>query len=80
MLTLQDIQFEMFLRARKKKQLIWKTKDGNHIPLQKISDEHLINILKKMIEFESKKQDWSIEREERRKQYIGDSCTIGELN
>lgn len=80
MLTLQDIQFEMFLRARKKKQLIWKTKEGNYIPLQKISDEHLMNILKKMIEFESKKQDWSIERNDRKQQYIEDSCAIGELN
>lgn len=41
--TLEDLEREYWLRQRK--YIIWRTKDGEDIPIDKLSDEHLSNIL-----------------------------------
>ena len=42
--TADDLQKEYWLRQRK--YIIWRTKDGKDIPINKLTDEHLENILK----------------------------------
>lgn len=42
--TADDLQKEYWLRQRK--YIIWRTKDGKDIPIDKLTDEHLENILK----------------------------------
>lgn len=42
--TADDLQKEYWLRQRK--YIIWRTKDGEDIPIDKLTDKHLENILK----------------------------------
>ena len=42
--TADDLQKEYWLRQRK--YIIWRTKDAKDIPIDKLTDEHLENILK----------------------------------
>lgn len=42
--TADDLQKEYWLRQRK--YIIWRTKDGEDIPIDKLTDKHLKNILK----------------------------------
>ena len=42
--TADDLRKEYWLRQRK--YIIWRTKDGKNIPIDKLTDEHLENILK----------------------------------
>ena len=44
--TNEDLKFERFLRRRKK--LVWKDASGIEIPLEKLTDQHLENILNYM--------------------------------
>lgn len=44
--TNEDLKFERFLRRRKK--LVWKDASGIAIPLEKLTDQHLENILNYM--------------------------------
>ena len=43
--TYEELKFEKFLRDREKEILVWKTKSNETIPIAKLSDEHLNNIL-----------------------------------
>lgn len=43
--TYEELKFEKFLRDREKEILVWKTKSNETIPITKLSDEHLNNIL-----------------------------------
>ncbi len=43
--TIDDIKQELWLRLREKKHIVWETKDGQQIPIQDLSDTHLINII-----------------------------------
>lgn len=43
--TYEELRFEKFLRDREKGILVWKTKTGDIIPITKLSDGHLDNIL-----------------------------------
>ena len=42
--TADDLQKEYWLRQRK--YIVWRTKDGKDIPIDKLTDEHLENILR----------------------------------
>ena len=44
--TIDDITQELWFRLREKKYIVWETKDGQQIPIQDLSDTHLINIIK----------------------------------
>lgn len=44
--TNEDLKFERFLRRRKK--LVWKDASGIEISLEKLTDQHLENILNYM--------------------------------
>lgn len=43
--SIDDIKKELWLRLREKKHIVWETKDGQQIPIQDLSDTHLINII-----------------------------------
>jgi hypothetical protein len=44
--TNEDLKFERFLRRRKK--LVWKDASGTEVFLEKLTDQHLENILNYM--------------------------------
>lgn len=51
----QDLILEMWLRERNSGTLVWKTKNGDDIPLKNMSDEHIrrcINMLNRQEEEE----------------------------
>lgn len=41
----KDLELELFLRKRENNTLVWKTKEGDSIPIKDLKDEHLINII-----------------------------------
>ena len=43
--SLDDLRLEQFLRNRNSGKLVWKTKEGELIPIKDITDEHLNNII-----------------------------------
>ena len=43
--TIKDLKREAWLRMREQRRIVWKTKDGNEIPIQDLSTKHLVNIL-----------------------------------
>lgn len=43
--TEEDLKLEYWLRKRNSGRLIWRTKNGDEIPIKDLSDEHLRNIL-----------------------------------
>lgn len=43
--SIDDITQELWLRLREKKYIVWETKDGKQIPIQDLTEEHLINII-----------------------------------
>ena len=48
--TLKDLYMEKFLRDREQGKIIWKTKDGKEIPMKELTDSHLDNIIKHLID------------------------------
>lgn len=56
MATIQDLNLELWLRRRERNEIVWQTKEGKRIPIQELSDIHIVNILnhlsKKEEEFE----------------------------
>ena len=46
--TLEDLELELWLRQRERKQLLWKTKDGKSIPIDEMTDKHLINAITRL--------------------------------
>ena len=54
-----DLRLELWLRRRNANEIVWTTKGGEKIPINQMSDEHLINaiILAERIE-EEKTQSW----------------------
>lgn len=41
-----DLKLELWLRLRKKGQIVWQSKAGN-IPVNEMSDEHLVNAIER---------------------------------
>ena len=51
---LNDLQLELWLRQRENGSIVWQTKNGHTIPIDKMSDEHLINAINHMTEYNEK--------------------------
>ena len=47
--TIEDFLIEYWLRKRNKGALQWKTKDGKWIPIKKLDDYHLCNIINTLL-------------------------------
>lgn len=43
--TLEDLKRELWFRLRENKSIVWVTKDGREIPINELSDTHLLNII-----------------------------------
>ena len=48
--TLEELKIELFLRRRNN--LSWTTRNGNIIPISKLTDRHLENIIRHLEQFE----------------------------
>ena len=57
---LDDLKMELWMRRRNSGELKWRTKDGNHIPVKDMTDEHLANAIKML---ETGKSEEEIERQ-----------------
>lgn len=58
--TYQDLLLEKWLRQRDSKEIFWETKNGDKIPIKRLSDYHLdniINLFKKASEKEYFEED-----------------------
>lgn len=44
--SLKDLKLEAWLRARDKGEIVWKTKNGDVIPIKDMDDLHLSNTIK----------------------------------
>ena len=43
--TIEDLLKELWLRKRNSGGIVWKTKNGEEIPIKDVSDSHLINAI-----------------------------------
>lgn len=50
--TLKDLICELWLRERNAGSIIWETHDGKKIPINKMSNEHLVNAINRLEEIE----------------------------
>ena len=53
--TIRDLELEAWLRRRERKEIVWKSKSGQIIPIQEMSDAHLFNAINKFSEYEEMK-------------------------
>lgn len=58
--TLDDLELELWLRQREKKEIVWTTKQGVQIPINDMTDDHIINAIK------------CITRQDEKLEHIGD--------
>lgn len=43
---INDLYLELWFRNREKNNIIWKCKDGTEIPINKMTNDHLLNAIK----------------------------------
>ena len=43
---ISDLELELWLRQRNNNSIVWTTKQGENIPINQMTDEHLINAIK----------------------------------
>lgn len=55
--TIIDLRMELWYRMRERNLIVWKTKDGTEIPINEMSDLHLLNAFKSSIRYNTKIQD-----------------------
>ena len=55
--TLNDLLLEKWLRDRESEKLVWETKNGDKIPIKRLSDSHLTNIINYIIKVEDKRAE-----------------------
>ena len=46
---LDDLELEKWLRERERGEIVWKTKSGEEIPINKMPDTHLENAINRII-------------------------------
>ena len=42
---IRDLELELWLRQRNNNSIVWTTKQGENIPINQMTDEHLINAI-----------------------------------
>lgn len=56
----EDLKHEQWLRLRNSGAIEWVTRDGKHIPIKDLDDNHLSNIIN-MIEENTRRRDEALE-------------------
>ena len=51
---IRDLELELWLRQRNNNSIVWTTKQGENIPINQMTDEHLINAIKRIEKFEDR--------------------------
>ena len=54
--TLDDLKLEAWLRNREKERIVWTTKVGFDIPINKMTDTHLANTIAMLEKYEE--EEW----------------------
>jgi len=54
--TLEDLERELWIRERNYNKILWKTKEGKKIPINDMSDTHLINTIKLLARLEAQQE------------------------
>lgn len=76
--TLKDLYQEAWLRQRERGLILWTTKEGKDIPINEMSDAHLVNTINMLLRNEAKAEE---ERELREKEWdhMGDYDPLMEM-
>ena len=56
--TLEDLKRELWLRNRNNSSIVWTTKDGRKIPINEMSDEHLLNTINMIMQIQERDQEY----------------------
>ena len=56
--TLEDLKRELWLRNRNNGSIVWTTKDGRKIPINEMSDEHLLNTINMIMQIQERDQEY----------------------
>lgn len=56
--TPEDLKRELWLRNRNNSSIVWTTKDGRKIPINKMSDEHLLNTINMIMQIQERDQEY----------------------
>ncbi len=58
--TIIDLRMELWYRMRERNLVVWKTKDGTEIPINEMSDLHLLNAFKHSIRHNEIQDDMAL--------------------
>lgn len=56
--TLEDLERELWLRDRNSGSIVWATKDGREIPINEMSDDHLMNTINMIMKIQERDQEY----------------------
>lgn len=57
--TIQDLIFELWLRQRNSSNISWITRDNTNIPINEMSNKHLVNAIKMLYRRSKKENDFN---------------------
>lgn len=61
---LSDLRKELWLRRRNSSILVWTTKDGRQIPINEMTDAHLVNTIRMLVRQQAEEEQRKQEEEE----------------
>lgn len=62
--ALKDLYQEVWLRQRERGLILWTTKEGKDIPINEMSDDHLVNTINMLLRNKAKAEEERELREE----------------
>ncbi len=55
--TIDDLKLELWIRRRERGEIVWKTRNGDEIPINKMDDSHLENAINYFERMEERYED-----------------------